>query len=103
VWRSELESGWNWDEDLKPYAEGPTTCPMTHREYVVERFRYLSIASGMSAAPLAGGVWAVTPERKTPLASLGVPLGGHNAQAVRLRRPTRYPLSYRRADRDDTR
>lgn len=116
VWRSELEPGWNWDEDLKPYAEGATSSPMTHREYVVEgRIRYLSndrsevvgsprifssccrviargslatrpacssigrtdpgsrwprrpcsvlqvnVASGMSAVPLAGGVWAVTP------------------------------------------
>ena len=42
VWRSELGSGWNWDEDLKPYAEGATSCPMTHREYVVAgRIRYL--------------------------------------------------------------
>jgi hypothetical protein len=31
VWRSELEPGWNWDEDLEPYAEGATSCPMTHR------------------------------------------------------------------------
>jgi hypothetical protein len=29
--------------------------------------------------------------------------GGHYAQAVRLRRPTLYPLSYRRANRDDSR
>ena len=42
VWRSELEPGWNWDEDLGPYAEGATSCPMTHREYVVEgRIRYV--------------------------------------------------------------
>ena len=42
VWRSELTPGWNWDEDLEPYAEGATTCPMTHREYVVSgRIRYL--------------------------------------------------------------
>jgi uncharacterized cupin superfamily protein len=42
VWRSELEPGWNWDEDLEPYAEGATSCPMTHREYVVSgRIRYL--------------------------------------------------------------
>jgi hypothetical protein len=42
VWRSELGPGWNWDEDLKPYAEGATSCPMTHREYVVAgRIRYL--------------------------------------------------------------
>lgn len=42
VWRSELSRGWNWDEDLEPYAEGATSCPMTHREYVVAgRIRYL--------------------------------------------------------------
>lgn len=35
VWRSELGPGWNWDEDLEPCAEGATSCPMTHREYVV--------------------------------------------------------------------
>jgi hypothetical protein len=28
--------------------------------------------------------------------------GRHYAQAARLRRPTLYPLSYRRADRDHT-
>lgn len=43
VWRSELGPGWNWDEDLKPYAEGATSCPLTHREYVVAgRIRYLT-------------------------------------------------------------
>ena len=43
VWRSELHAGWNWDEDLEPYAEGATSCPMTHREVVVEgRIRYLT-------------------------------------------------------------
>ncbi|HEX7950663.1 MAG TPA: hypothetical protein VF494_09970 [Candidatus Limnocylindrales bacterium] len=42
VWRSELTTGWNWDEDLKPYAGGATSCPLTHREYVVQgRIRYL--------------------------------------------------------------
>lgn len=42
VWRSELEGGWNWDEDLEPYAEGATSCPLTHREYVVAgSIRYL--------------------------------------------------------------
>ena len=44
VWRSELGPGWNWDEDLEPYAEGATSCPMTHREYVVSgRIRYLML------------------------------------------------------------
>lgn len=42
VWRSELEPGWSWDEDLEPYAEGAASCPLTHREYVVSgRIRYL--------------------------------------------------------------
>jgi hypothetical protein len=42
VWRSELGPGWNFDEDLEPYAGGATSCPMTHREYVVAgRIRYL--------------------------------------------------------------
>jgi Cupin domain len=44
VWRSELEPGWNWDEDLEPYAEGATSCPLTHREYVVSgQIRYLML------------------------------------------------------------
>ena len=41
-------------------------------------------------------------ERKTPPLSLGIPLSKHYAQAVRLRRPTLYPLSYRRAASNDT-
>jgi hypothetical protein len=42
IWRSELASGWNWDEDLEPYAEGAKSCPLTHHEYVVSgRIRYL--------------------------------------------------------------
>jgi hypothetical protein len=42
VWRSELRAGWNWDEELKPWAQGATSCPMTHREYVIAgRIRYL--------------------------------------------------------------
>ncbi|MFQ5968265.1 MAG: cupin [Acidimicrobiia bacterium] len=42
VWRSELGPGWSWDEDLKPYAEGASSCPLTHREYVMSgRIRYL--------------------------------------------------------------
>jgi hypothetical protein len=41
-WRSELAPGWSWDVDLKPWAEGATSCPMTHREHVVSgRIRYL--------------------------------------------------------------
>ena len=42
VWRSEFTPGWNWDEDFKELAEGATSCPMTHREYVIAgRIRYL--------------------------------------------------------------
>jgi hypothetical protein len=42
VWRSEFTPGWSWDEDFAPYAEGASSCPMTHREYVVAgRIRYL--------------------------------------------------------------
>jgi hypothetical protein len=42
VWRSELTAGWSWDEDLKPWAGDATSCPYTHREYVVQgRVRYL--------------------------------------------------------------
>jgi mannose-6-phosphate isomerase-like protein (cupin superfamily) len=42
VWRSEYLPGWSWDEDFEPYAEGATSCPMTHREIVIEgRIRYL--------------------------------------------------------------
>jgi hypothetical protein len=42
VWRCELGPDWNWDEDLEPYAEGATSCPKTHREYVVAgRIHYL--------------------------------------------------------------
>ncbi|HET7677388.1 MAG TPA: hypothetical protein VFK38_06005 [Candidatus Limnocylindrales bacterium] len=42
LWRSELRPGWSWDEDIKPYAEGATSCPMVHREYVISgRIRYL--------------------------------------------------------------
>jgi hypothetical protein len=41
-WRSELAPGWSWDEDLAPWAAGATSCPMTHREYVITgRVRYL--------------------------------------------------------------
>lgn len=42
VWRSELEPGWSFDEDLEPYAQGAKSCPLTHREYVVAgHIRYL--------------------------------------------------------------
>jgi hypothetical protein len=42
IWRSELGPGWNWDQDLEPYAGGAKSCPLTHREYVIQgRIRYL--------------------------------------------------------------
>lgn len=42
VWRSELEPGWSWETDLKRYAGGRNSCPLTHREYVVAgRIRYV--------------------------------------------------------------
>ena len=61
VWRSELEPGWNWDEDLKPYAEGATSCPMTHREYVeAGRIRYLML-DGTEVLSSAGDVLFIPP------------------------------------------
>lgn len=42
AWRSELEPGWSFDEDMEPYAEGAKSCPYTHREYIESgRIRYL--------------------------------------------------------------
>lgn len=61
VWRSELEPGWNWDEDLGPYAEGATSCPMTHREYVVEgRIRYV-MEDGAEIIATRGDVLFIPP------------------------------------------
>jgi hypothetical protein len=61
VWRSELESGWNWDEDLQPYAEGATSCPLTHREYVVSgRIRYL-MTDGTEVEAGAGDALFIPP------------------------------------------
>ena len=61
VWRSELAPGWNWDEDLEPYAEGATTCPMTHREYVISgRIRYL-MSHGAEAEAGAGDALYIPP------------------------------------------
>ncbi len=53
VWRSELEPGWSWDEDVKPYADGATSCPLTHREYVLSGgIRYLmEDGTELEAAP----------------------------------------------------
>jgi len=42
VWRSELEPGWSWDEEIKPYTDGLEACPLYHREFVIAgRIRYL--------------------------------------------------------------
>ncbi len=61
VWRSELEPGWNWDEDLEPYAEGATSCPLTHREYVVAgRIRYL-MTDGTEVEAKAGDALFIPP------------------------------------------
>jgi hypothetical protein len=61
VWRSELEPGWNWDEDLEPYAEGATSCPLTHREYVVAgRIRYL-MTDGTEVEAAAGDALFIPP------------------------------------------
>jgi hypothetical protein len=61
VWRSELEPGWNWDEDLEPYAEGAQSCPLTHREYVVSgRIRYL-MDDGTELEAAAGDVLFIPP------------------------------------------
>jgi hypothetical protein len=61
VWRSELGPGWNWDEDLEPYAEGATSCPMTHREYVVAgRIRYL-MTDGTEVVGTAGDFLFIEP------------------------------------------
>ncbi|HKZ91501.1 MAG TPA: hypothetical protein VJZ50_05130 [Candidatus Limnocylindrales bacterium] len=61
VWRSELQPGWNWDEDLKPYADGATSCPLTHREYVASgRIRYL-MTDGTELEATAGDVLFIPP------------------------------------------
>jgi mannose-6-phosphate isomerase-like protein (cupin superfamily) len=71
VWRSDLEPGWNWDEDLEPYADGASSCPLTHREYVVSgTIRYLmedgteTVASGGDALLIPPGhrAWVVGEE-----------------------------------------
>jgi hypothetical protein len=53
------------------------------------------------AADRSLGERAFQSVRLHPLRS-GSHSGGHYAQAVRLRRPTLFPLSYRRADADDS-
>lgn len=42
VIRSRLAPGWSWDELVKPMTDGWTSCPESHREYVVAgRIRYV--------------------------------------------------------------
>lgn len=61
VWRSELGPGWSWDEDLKPWAGDLTSCPLTHREYVVQgRVRYL-MTDGTEVHGVPGDVLLIEP------------------------------------------
>jgi mannose-6-phosphate isomerase-like protein (cupin superfamily) len=61
VWRSELEPGWSWDDDIRPAAGGATSCPMTHREYVVSgRVRYL-MEDGTEVEAAAGDTLFIPP------------------------------------------
>jgi hypothetical protein len=61
VWRSELEPGWSFDEDMKPFAGGATSCPLTHREYVASgRIRYL-MEDGTNIEAEAGDVLFIPP------------------------------------------
>ena len=62
VWRSELEPGWSFDDDLKEqYAGGATSCPLTHREYVESgRIRY-QMNDGTVVEASAGDVLFVPP------------------------------------------
>jgi hypothetical protein len=61
VWRSSFTTGWSWDEDFAPYAEGATSCPMTHREYVVAgRIRYL-MDDGSETVASAGDYLYIRP------------------------------------------
>jgi hypothetical protein len=62
VWRSELEAGWSFDDDLKePYTEGAASCPLTHREYVqAGRIRY-QMDDGTVVEASAGDVLFIPP------------------------------------------
>lgn len=61
VWRSDLEPGWNWDEDLEPYADGATSCPFWHREHVISgTIRYL-MEDGSETVATAGDVLIIPP------------------------------------------
>jgi hypothetical protein len=42
VVRSSLMPGWSWDEQVKPYTDGWTSCLDTHRELILSgQLRYL--------------------------------------------------------------
>ncbi|MGH2704596.1 MAG: hypothetical protein ACRDJ4_05705 [Actinomycetota bacterium] len=61
IWRSELTPGWNWDEDLKPWAADLKSCPLTHREYVVAgTIRYL-MEDGTEEIATAGDYLFIQP------------------------------------------
>lgn len=61
VWRSELQPGWSWDDDVKPYTDGLESCPMTHREYVIAgRMRYL-MTDGSEVEASAGDLLFIPP------------------------------------------
>ncbi|MDP8905388.1 MAG: cupin [Chloroflexota bacterium] len=61
VWLSEYQPGWNWDEDFARYAGGATSCPLTHREYVVAgTIRYV-MDDGSETTASAGDVLFIRP------------------------------------------
>jgi mannose-6-phosphate isomerase-like protein (cupin superfamily) len=61
IWLSEYQPGWNWHEDFAPYAEGATSCAMTHREYVLAgRIRY-QMDDGSEVVAEAGDVLFIRP------------------------------------------
>jgi hypothetical protein len=61
VWLSRYQPGWSWDEDFAPYAEGASSCPMTHREYVLAgSIRYL-MDDGSETVASAGDVLFIRP------------------------------------------
>ncbi len=61
VWRSELRPGWSWDTDIKPLAGGAASCPLTHREYVVEGSIRYEMADGTEETGVAGDYLFIEP------------------------------------------
>ena len=44
VMRSVMKPGWSWDEHVKPYTDGWTSCQDHHWEYVISgQMRYLMV------------------------------------------------------------